>query len=134
MRYPIQVPVRFSWSVRNGAMLARYGAMRQGKGRSRDISEGGAFVFARNLPPVGASISLSIQFRSAGSRFLRMEVTGEVVRVELPLERKLHWGFAVASKTVALNVSQTGASCRRPFNNLRSFRSRPSSRKTIGFT
>src|SRR5271170_6538485 len=80
MRYPIQVPVRFSWSVRNGAMLARYGAMRQGKGRSRDISEGGAFVFARNLPPVGASISLSIQFLSAGSRFLRMEVTGEVVR------------------------------------------------------
>jgi hypothetical protein len=116
VRYPIQVPVTFSWSVRNGAM-------RQGKGRSRDVSEGGAFVFARNLPLAGASISLSIQFRGAGGRFLRMEVTGEVVRVELPLERKLHWGFAVASKTVALNGSRIGASCRRPFNNIPSSRS-----------
>lgn len=43
MRYPIHAPVTFSW-------LARNGAQRQGKGRSRNLSEGGAFILARNLP------------------------------------------------------------------------------------
>ena len=41
---------------------------------------------------------MSIQFpnTAAGGRVLRMEMTGEVVRVELPLERKSNRGFAVA--------------------------------------
>lgn len=47
-RYPVHAPVTFSWSVRNGVM-------RQSKG-------------ARNLPPVGASVSLSIQGLSAADR------------------------------------------------------------------
>ena len=91
MRYSIPAPVTFNWLVTNGMH-------RQGKGRSRNISKGGAFVFTRKLPPVGASISLSIQFpnTAAGGRVLRMEMTGEVVRVELPLERKSNRGFAVA--------------------------------------
>lgn len=98
MRYPIHAPVTFSW-------LARNGAQRQGKGRSRNLSEGGAFILARNLPPIGASISLSVQFpaTATGGRLLRMEMSGEVVRVELPLGRKSNWGFAVACKKRALN-------------------------------
>jgi hypothetical protein len=97
-RYSIHLPVVFTWSAGSGAM-------RQGRGRSRDISELGAFVFARNLPVVGASICLSIPFQSPGGRTMQMEMTGEVVRVELPLRRKFHWGFAVAGRTGALNLS-----------------------------
>jgi PilZ domain len=98
MRYPIPASVTFNW-------LARNGMQRQGKGRSRNISEGGAFVFTRKLPPVGASIILSIQFpkTTAGGQVLTMEMTGEVVRVELPLERKSNWGFAVACRRRSLN-------------------------------
>ncbi len=98
MRYPIHAPVTFFW-------LARNGAQRQGKGKSKNLSEGGAFVLARSLPPVGASISLSIHFphSATGGRLLHMEMTGEVVRVELPLGRKSNWGFAVACKNTALH-------------------------------
>jgi hypothetical protein len=101
MRYPIHAPVAFDW-------LARNGMRRKGKGRSQNISEGGAFVFTRNLPPVGASINLSIQFpnTAAGGRYLRMEMIGEVVRVELPLRRKSNWGFAVACVKRALNPNR----------------------------
>jgi hypothetical protein len=99
MRYPIPAPVTFHW-------LARDGMQRQGKGRSGNISEGGAFIFTLKLPPVGASISLAIQFPNtdARGRVLRIEMTGEVVRVELPLERKSNWGFAVACKARSLNL------------------------------
>jgi hypothetical protein len=98
MRYPIHARVTFRWSTRNGLH-------RQGKGKSRDISEGGAFVMARNLPPIGASICLSIEFprTDTSGRLLCMEMGGEVVRVELPLARKSNWGFAVASSRTTLH-------------------------------
>lgn len=62
-------------------------------------------LFWPEISPVGASISLSVQFPTAatGGRLLRMEMSGEVVRVELPLGRKASWGFAVACKRRALN-------------------------------
>jgi hypothetical protein len=99
MRFPIAAPVTFNW-------LARDCTQHQGTGRSRNISEGGAFVFTRKLPPIGACINLSIQFPSLASngRILRMEMTGEVVRLELPLDRKSKWGFAVARKRRSLNL------------------------------
>jgi hypothetical protein len=60
-------------------------------------------VFTRSLPVVGASINLSMRFRSTEEgRNLCVKMIGEVVRVELPLEREASWGFAVAFKTIAL--------------------------------
>jgi PilZ domain-containing protein len=99
MRFPIAAPVKFNW-------LARNGTQHQGTGRSRNVSEGGAFVFTRKLPPIGACIDLSIQFPSAAlnGRILRMEMTGEVVRLELPLDHKSKWGFAVVRKRRSLNL------------------------------
>jgi hypothetical protein len=99
MRFPIAAPVTFNW-------LARNGTQHQGTGRSRNVSEGGAFVFTRKLPPIGACINLSIQFPSAAlnGRILRMEMTGEVVRLELPLDHKSKWGFAVVRKRGSLNL------------------------------
>ena len=99
MRFPIAAPVTFNW-------LARNGTQHQGTGRSRNVSEGGAFVFTRKLPPIGACIDLSIQFPSSAlnGRIPRMEMTGEVVRLELPLDHKSKWGFAVVRKQSSLNL------------------------------
>jgi hypothetical protein len=103
MRYPIRALVTFRWATRNGLH-------RQGKGKSRDISQGGAFVMARNLPPIGASICLSIEFpqTNTSGRLLCMEMAGEVVRVELPLTRKSNWGFAVAASKTTLHGMRDG--------------------------
>jgi hypothetical protein len=99
IRFPIAAPVTFNW-------LARNGTQHQGTGRSRNVSEGGAFVVTRKLPPIGACIDLSIQFpyTALNGRILRMEMTGEVVRLELPLDHKSKWGFAVVRKRGALNL------------------------------
>jgi hypothetical protein len=73
--------------------------MGEGEGRSRDISEAGAFVLTNALPPVGASIDLAIQLPAwqVGAAALRMEMTGEVIRVDVPPGQERKWGFAISS-------------------------------------
>jgi hypothetical protein len=99
-RYPISAPVRFDWVAPNGAMGL-------GIGTTRDISERGAFVFARKLPPVGAVVNLWIGFRGtmATSRARRLEVSGKVVRGEVHWDRAQPCGFAVSGKTRVLNAT-----------------------------
>jgi hypothetical protein len=96
LRYPLAAEVKYQWSIRN--------VMRgEGQGQSRDVSESGAFVLSRAIPPVGAAISLEIQLPAwqLGATALRMEMTGEVVRVDVPPGRENGWGFAIASaKTI----------------------------------
>jgi PilZ domain len=75
-----------------------------GEGHSRDVSEGGTFVLADALPPVGASIDLTIQLPAwqVGAAALRMEMTGEVIRVDVPPGHERKWGFAISSKKTSL--------------------------------
>jgi hypothetical protein len=86
--------------------VAPDGARGQGVGTSRDVSECGAFVFARRIPPVGATVNLWIGFRGAQatSRLRRLEVSGKSVRGEVHWERSEPCGFAVAGKTKVLNT------------------------------
>jgi len=92
LRYPLAAEVRYQWSARNLVMG-------EGEGRSRDISEAGAFVVTNALPPVGASIDLAIQLPAwqVGAAALRMEMTGEVIRVDVPPGQERKWGFAISS-------------------------------------
>ena len=53
LRFLLQTAVKFWWTNGNGEAL-------QGEGRSRDVSEHGAFVFAPNCPPVGTRLLLTI--------------------------------------------------------------------------
>jgi len=73
--------------------------MGEGEGRSRDISEAGTFVLTNALPPVGASIDVAIQLPAwqVGAAALRMEMTGEVIRVDVPPGQERKWGFAISS-------------------------------------
>jgi hypothetical protein len=92
LRFLLQTAVRFWWTNGNGEPL-------QGEGRSRDVSEHGAFVFAPNCPPVGTSVVLTIDLEGIPDEIgqLPVEVEGEVLRVEeSPAERgMLTGGFAI---------------------------------------
>jgi PilZ domain len=96
IRYPIRVSVSVQWLARGG----RSGCL---KGKTKDISEGGAFVLSRALPPLGAVVELTIQLpvKQARAASSRLEMQGEVYRVETPNGREPEWGFAInATKTV----------------------------------
>lgn len=90
LRFPVQAPVRFWWTDGNGKS-------RQGEGRSRDISEHGAFVFAPICPPVGARVLLKIVLEGIpeGVGPLPIEVNGEVRRVEQSPIESATGGFAI---------------------------------------
>ena len=88
----MQTAVTFSWTNGNGQY-------RQGEGRSRDVSEHGAFVFAPICPQIGAKVMLTIDLEGIPDEIgpFPVEVEGEVLRVEQsPAERgMLTGGFAI---------------------------------------
>jgi PilZ domain len=101
LRYPIRVAVTVQW-------LARTGPKGCVKAKTKDISEGGAFVFSRVLPPLGAIVELTVQLpvKQTGAPSSRLEMCGEVYRVETPTGRESKWGFAInATKTVMYGPS-----------------------------
>ena len=92
LRFLLQTAVKFWWTNGSGEAL-------QGEGRSRDVSEHGAFVFAPNCPPVGTRLQLTIDLEGIPDEIgaLPVEVQGKVLRVEQsPAERgMLTGGFAI---------------------------------------
>lgn len=90
MRLPLQTPVSFWWT--NGDGMAR-----QGEGRSRDVSEHGAFVFAPICPPVGASVMLMMALEGVpdGIGPLPVEIKGQVLRIEQSPAGPDMGGFAI---------------------------------------
>jgi hypothetical protein len=97
IRFPLQVSVDYWWTDNAGRH-------RQGEGHSRDVSEGGAFVIAVDCPPPGASVELRMFFGAFadGTRALRMEVEGRVLRVEPSVVGTGNRGFAVLSDEAML--------------------------------
>jgi hypothetical protein len=106
LRYPVEAEVKYQWSTRNSILG-------EGDGRSRDISQGGAFVLTNDPPPLGASIDLTIQLPAwqVGAAALRMEMTGEVIRVDVPPGHEQKWGFAVCSLKTLLRRLHDGELC-----------------------
>ena len=92
LRFLLQTAVTFCWTNRDGES-------QQGAGRSRDVSEHGAFVFAPLCPPVGASVVLTIDLEGIPDEMgpLPVKVEGAILRVEqCPAERgMLTGGFAI---------------------------------------
>ncbi len=108
IRYPLRAPVTFHW-------IGRDGIAHEGKGNSRDISEGGAYIVTRSSPPMGAGVMLEIRFPYLPEldRFHRIEMEGRVVRVDLLLDNRAGWGFAIsAQRTVLQEVEDEGSGSR----------------------
>ena len=53
MRFPVEARVVFKW-------VDQTGHAREGEGRTRNISERGAFVIAKKYPPRGAAVELKL--------------------------------------------------------------------------
>ncbi|HEX2715958.1 MAG TPA: PilZ domain-containing protein [Candidatus Acidoferrales bacterium] len=102
VRYPLHVPVSFSWDDESGAHHQR-------KGSTRDISAKGAFVFAPACPPAGADINLEIFLPPISDTAPRVHVRADaqVLRVEEGVREEARNGFAVRNqKTFFLREGQ----------------------------
>ena len=90
IRFPLQAPVVFWWTDKNGNH-------QHGEGRSRDISESGTFVHAVACPPLGASVGLRISLETVpdATKTLPIEFDGHVLRVERASAGRESSGFAV---------------------------------------
>lgn len=96
MRYPLEVPVSFSWTDENGIE-------QKGEGSSRDVSETGTYVFASGCPPTGADVELRLVVAARDApRVLNMEFEGRVLRVERLAAAQARCGFAVLSRVAIL--------------------------------
>jgi hypothetical protein len=95
IRYPLQLPVFFSWEDEQGIM-------RQGEGLTRNISEKGVFVDAAILPPIGSPVKLhfSLPVLPEAERKMSVEHTGETLRLEGTEQGEHGGGFAIASREV----------------------------------
>ncbi len=95
IRYPLQVPASFSWEDEQQIM-------RQGEGRTRNISEKGVFVDAAICPPIGSSVELhfSLPPLPGSERKMQVKHTGETLRLEGTVQGKQNGGFAITSREV----------------------------------
>ena|SRR5665213_2803309 len=90
LRFPLQTAVAFSWTDGDGIR-------QQGEGRSRDLSEHGAFVFAPICPQVGAEVSLIIDLEGIPDKIgpLPIVVNGLILRVDRSHGENETYGFAI---------------------------------------
>ena len=87
-RFAITAPVLFSWQSPDGARHT-------GKGKTRDISIHGVFVWAYPVPMPGAPIEMTVEVPPLvrGGATLRLNGSGTVLRID-PLDTQAN-GFAV---------------------------------------
>jgi hypothetical protein len=91
----LRFPASFSWKDEAGISL-------EYEGRTRNISEKGAFVEAANLPPIGSSVELyfSVPSISCAEGKMHVQFTGETLRVEWPEQGEHSGGFAITSHEI----------------------------------
>lgn len=95
-RYDLRTSLSFSWKDLRNVRHRRDGLL-------SNISGGGLFVLTRDPPPTGSRINVSVSFETAlPGRRLAIWITGQVVRVELPVEAEDTGGFAVVIKRYTL--------------------------------
>ena len=83
------------------------GIEKRGEGRTRDISETGAFVFAHTCPPSGMQIGFKV-FLPVLPGFkpkARVEAVGQVLRVEQADGVDGRDGFAISTRHTLLRFS-----------------------------
>jgi PilZ domain len=96
VRYSLRAEVIFSWITSNGTE-------EQAHGYTRDISPGGAYVFAEVVPPLGRPVQLSIQLPmfAGEKRSPTVQVRGQILRADTK-SCAPGSGFAVRNQKVTL--------------------------------
>ncbi len=102
-RYDLSAPATFFWKSRGGPR-------QDGEGFTRDLAQGGMFIFTDMPPPIGTVVQVDVLFPpfKAGSA-LQMRSKCEVLRVEPGAPGETRSGFAAISKSFALRNSKIGA-------------------------
>jgi hypothetical protein len=100
IRYPLRTPVVYRWTDPTGLPC-------QAKGRTRDLSESGAYVCSSRCPSVGDPVELSVQLlglrKTRGAENEDIDLSGTVVRVDRKRSIKTGLGFAVQRIETPLN-------------------------------
>lgn len=98
IRFPLEAPVVFWW--------VDSGITKRGEGRTRDISERGAFVLASTCPPRGTQTGFKIFLPAlpGSEQKTTLEAEGQVLRVEQAQEPKELEGFAILAQHIILRL------------------------------
>jgi hypothetical protein len=101
-RYPLSLPVVFSWQDENGKVLG-------GTGRSRDIGLRGVYVQSQVIPAEGTSVEIDIYLPRMTNwlRLLEYHAKGRVVRIEKDLSSQQASGFATMNHKAFLREART---------------------------
>jgi hypothetical protein len=103
LRYPLRLPVVFSWQDEHGKI--------QGSdGYCRDLGSRGIYVLANSVPPLGVAIEMNVFLPRPehSARPSEIQAIGRVVRSELgPAE--MSCGFAAMNHTTLLLEPKTEA-------------------------
>lgn len=99
IRFPLEALTVFWW--------LDSGVVKRSEGRTRDISETGAFVLAGTCPPQGIQIGFKVFLPalSAFERKTRVEAEGYVLRVERTRGGEERNGFAILIERILLRAN-----------------------------
>lgn len=101
LRYPLRLPVVFSWQDENGRL--------QGcDGHSRDLGSRGIYVQAEVAPPLGVSVEMNVFLPRPehSSRPSEIHAIGRVVRSERQGSTPKGCGFAAMNHTTLLREAR----------------------------
>jgi len=101
LRYPLRLPVVFSWQDEDGRI--------QGcDGYSRDLGSRGIYVYAEHVPPLGVSVEMNVFLPRPehSSRPSEIHAIGRVVRSERPGAPTRGNGFAAMNHTTLLRETR----------------------------
>jgi PilZ domain len=103
MRYPLRGVAHYRWWNAQGLLS-------EGKGWTRNVSEGGILVASRKCPTRGDRIELTLRMPRKGTAVPNptppMQMLGEVVREVIDDSGKTICGFAIATRGRAQRTSQ----------------------------
>jgi hypothetical protein len=111
LRYPLRLPVVFSWQDEHGKI--------QGSdGYCRDLGSRGIYVLANSVPPLGVAIEMNVFLPRPehSARPSEIQAIGRVVRAELGAAEAT-CGFAAMNHTTVLLEPKTDVCPGEGFHN-----------------
>jgi len=97
-RFGIRALVDFEWRDREGVPHRE-------RGRTRDISSKGMFIYSHAEPPSKADVQVEVSFRSVAETYMNLQLraTALVLRVEPETRRGAPHGFALLNRICKLH-------------------------------
>jgi hypothetical protein len=102
LRYPLRLPVVFSWQDENGRVQG-------GDGYSRDLGSRGIYVYSEVVPPLGVSVEMNVFLPRPehSARPSEIHAIGRVVRSERHGSPARGCGFAAMNHTTLLREARS---------------------------